>query len=202
LVRPKGSGFRVKADGLLDVLTIEYGPFQDFLRHLRTLPTNANDRMARIDSLTELRDVVRKHPGLTRAKVREAMASPPPTIALTSNFASAISHFQKEQRTAFIVVDDNGGLQGICTVTDLHKALCALRSLNTPLADIMTRPVVTIGQSQPLSEAMTTFLLEPVKRLVAVAEDDPRRPVGLLTLFDIVVHYASHEAGVSTHGPA
>jgi NADH dehydrogenase len=202
LVRSKGSGFCAKADGLLDVLTIEYGPFQDFLRHLRTLPTYANDRMARIDSLTELRDVVRKHPGLTRAKVREAMASPPPTIALTSNFASAISHFQKEQRTAFVVVDDKGRLQGICTVTDLHKALCALRSLNTPLADIMTRPVVTIGQSQPLSEAMTTFLLEPVKRLVAVAEDDPRRPVGLLTLFDIVVHYASHEAGLSTHGQA
>ena len=57
----------------------------------------------------------------------------------------------------------------------------------------MTRPVVTIGQSQPLSKAMTTFLLEPVKRLVAVADNDPRRPVGLLTLFDIVVHYASHD---------
>ena len=128
------------------------------------------------------------------------MASPPPTIAVTSNFASAISHFQKEKRTAFVVVDDSGRLQGICTVTDLHNVLCASRSLNTPMAEIMTRPVVTIGQSQPLSEAMTTFLLKPVKRLVAVADDNPTRPVGLLTLFDILVHYASHEAGLSIHG--
>jgi NADH dehydrogenase len=196
LVRSGERSFSVKADGPLDVLTIEYGPFQEFLRHLRGLRTKLNDRIARLDSLTELRDVVRRHPGLAQAKVADAMASPPPTIAVTSNFASAISHFQQEKRTAFVVVDDSGRLQGVCTVTDLHNALCGLRSLNTPLAEIMTRPVVTVAASQPLSEAMTTFLLKPVKRLVVVADDNPARPVGLLTLFDIVLHYAAHEGAV------
>ena len=41
---------------------------------------------------------------------------------------------------------------------------------------------------------MTTFLLEPVKRLVVVKDDDDTWPIGLLTLFDVVVHYASSEA--------
>jgi NADH dehydrogenase len=209
LVRTGQRSCTVKADEPLDVLTIEDGPLQEFLRHLRSLRTNLNDRITRLDSLTELRDVVRRHPALAQAKVADAMASPPPTIAVTSNFASAISHFQREQRTAFVVVDDDGRLQGVCTVTDLHNALCGLRSLNTPLAEIMTRPVVTVAASQPLSEAMTTFLLKPVKRLVAVADDNATRPVGLLTLFDIVLHYASHEGtthegaphgvGISTH---
>ena len=194
LARSDGPSLYVKADVPLDAVKVEPGPFHEFLRHLRTLRTNANDRMTRLDSLSELRDVVRKHPGLSQAKVGDAITGPLSTINVASNFASAISQFQKEKRTAFIVVDDNGRLQGICTVTDLHNALCGLRSLNTPLSKIMTQRVVTIGESESLSKAMTTFLLEPVKRLVAVADDDPTRPVGLLTLFDILVHYASHEA--------
>jgi NADH dehydrogenase len=201
LVRTGNRRFSVKADEPLDVLTIDYGPFQEFLSHLRGLRTKLNDRIARLDSLTELREVVRRHPGLSQATVAEAMTSPPPTIAVTSNFASAISHFQREKRTAFVVVDGDGQLQGVCTVTDLHNALCALRSLNTPLAEIMTRPVVTVAASRPLSEAMTTFLLKPVKRLVAVADDNPTRPVGLLTLFDIVLHYASHEGAPHEGAP-
>ena len=58
----------------------------------------------------------------------------------------------------------------------------------------MSRPVVTIRQSEPLSRAMSTFLLEPVKRLVVVKDDDDAWPVGLLTLFDVVLHYASSAA--------
>ena len=83
-------------------------------------------------------------------------------------------------------------------MTDLHNALCGLRSLNTVLSEIMKRPVVTVPESCSLAEAMTTFLLKPVKRLVVVADDDRNRPVGLLTPFDILLHYASHEAGVAS----
>jgi NADH:ubiquinone reductase (H+-translocating) len=193
LARNDGRSYHVRAQEPLDVLTVEYRPFQDFLRHLRTLRTGSNDRIARIDSLNELRSVVRNHPGLAHAKVSDAMTSPPPTLPLTSSFASAISHFQQEKRTAFAVVDDGGRLQGVCTVTDLHNALCSLRSLQTPVSEIMVRPVVTVGAAEPLSKAFNIFLLEPVKRLVVVADKEPTRPVGLLTLFDIVVHYASHE---------
>ena len=192
--RSDGRSYHVRAEQSLDVVTVEYEPFQEFLRHLQKLRKLTRNSIVRIDSLSELRSVVRKHPGLAQAKVGDAMTSPPPTMPLTGNFASAISHFQKIKQTAFVVVDDAGRLQGICTVTDLHNALCALRSLQTPLSEIMVHPVVTISQSEPLSKAMNTFLLEPVKRLVVVDDNDPTRTVGLLTLFDIVVHYASHEA--------
>ncbi len=194
LARDDDRGYQAKADVSLDLVKVEYQLFQEFLKRLRSLQTNTNDRMARLDSLVELRDVVQRHPGLTKAKAGDAMDRRMATIPIGSHFASAISHFQKENRTAFVVVDDEGRLQGICTVTDLHNALCRLRSLTTPLAEIMTRRVVTIARSQPLSKAMTTFLLEPVKRLVVVEDNDHLRPLGLLTLFDILVHYASNEA--------
>ena len=175
-------------------MTVEYEPFQEFLRHLRRLRTLTSNALVRIDSLSELRSVIRKHPGLAQAKVGDAMTSPPPTLPLTGNFASAISHFQKIKQTAFVVVDDGGRFRDLHRDRFAQRAVCALRSLETPLSEIMVHPVVTIAQSEPLSKAMNTFLLEPVKRLVVVDDNDPTRPVGLLTLFDIVVHYASHEA--------
>jgi signal-transduction protein with cAMP-binding, CBS, and nucleotidyltransferase domain len=61
----------------------------------------------------------------------------------------------------------------------------------------MTRQVVAIARSQPLLKAMTTFLLEPVKRLVVVEDSDHMRPVGLLTLFDILIHYALTKAAAN-----
>jgi NADH:ubiquinone reductase (H+-translocating) len=197
LARDDDRGYQAKADVSLDLVKVEFRLYQELLRHLRTLQTSSNDRITRLDSLAELRDVVQKHPGLTTAKAGDAMDPRMPTVSIGSSFASAISHFQKENRTAFVVVDDAGHLQGVCTVTDLHNALCRLRSLNTPIAEIMTRRVVTIARSQPLSKAMTTFLLEPVKRLVVVEDDDATRPVGFLTLFDILVHYASNEVAAS-----
>ena len=194
LARAGDRRFSMRADEPLDVLTIEHGPFQDFLRHLHQLRTASNDRIKRLDALSELREVVRKHPGLGHASAGDAMPKQLPTLGVSASFASAISHFQQKKRTAFVVVDDRGRLQGICTVTDLHNALCGLRSLSTPLSEIMSRPVVTIRQSEPLSRAMSTFLLEPVKRLVVVKDDDDAWPVGLLTLFDVVLHYASSAA--------
>jgi len=200
LMRTGSRRFSVRAQEPLDVLAIGFGPIQDFLSHMQALRTSLDDRIARMESLQELRNVIREHPVLGQKNVAEAMTSPPPTIRASSNFAAAISHFHREMRTAFVVVDDENRLQGICTVTDLHNALCALRSLNTPLTDIMKRAVVTIKKSESLAAAMTMFLLKPVKRLVVIADDDPTRPVGLLTPFDVLLHYASHEVGVPTRG--
>ena len=125
LARAGDRRFSMRADGPLDVLTIEHGPFQDFLRHLHQLRTASNDRIKRLDALSELREVVRKHPGLGHASAGDAMPKQLPTLGVSASFASAISHFQQEKRTAFVVVDDRGRLQGICTVTDLHNARCA-----------------------------------------------------------------------------
>jgi signal-transduction protein with cAMP-binding, CBS, and nucleotidyltransferase domain len=54
------------------------------------------------------------------------------------------------------------------------------------LADIMRQPVLTVRASDSLTSALLTFLRAPVKRLVVVADDDPQRPVGMVTPFDLV----------------
>ena len=37
-----------------------------------------------------------------------------------------------------------------------------------------------------LTTALLTFLREPIKRLVVVADEDPTRPVGMVTPFDLL----------------
>ena len=43
-----------------------------------------------------------------------------------------------------------------------------------------------LAASKPLTEALLKFLRNPIKRVVVVADDDPARPVGMLTPFDIL----------------
>ena len=50
----------------------------------------------------------------------------------------------------------------------------------------MREPVITVRESDTLTAALLLFLREPIKRLVVVADEDPCKPVGMLTPFDIL----------------
>ena len=52
----------------------------------------------------------------------------------------------------------------MCTRTDFYNALQAFRSPDTPLAEVMHRPVLTVPESDPLASALLTFLRAPIKR--------------------------------------
>jgi NADH dehydrogenase len=200
LFREGARRFTVKADSSLDVLTIGYGSFRDYLEHMQSLRTSLHDRITRLEALERLRELVREHPRLAQVQAWQAMVSPAPVLDLHSRFDEAIAHFHQELRSACVVVDDEGRACGMCSVTDLHNALCALRPLDTPISDIMSKPVVTIGETQSVSEAMTTFMLRPIKRLVVISQDDAARPLGLLTPFDILYHYTADQSAAGAQG--
>ena len=58
-----------------------------------------------------------------------------------------------------------------------------------------------VRESDPLSTAMYLFMKEPVKRLLVVADDDPRRPVGWVTPFEILPHMADSFDGSAAEEP-
>jgi NADH dehydrogenase len=188
----------VKAEEALDVLCVRRAQMLDVLEHLSLLRTDLEDHLQRLESAWKFRDVVRNHPRLHQLKVRDAMTTSVATIPLELSYADAIAHFQRVGQGPYIVVDPAGMPQGICTAVDLHKALCTLKPLTTPLAQIMSHPIVTVTESDTLADAMQLFLEKPFEHLVVVADADKARPVGMITPFRILLYYAE-DIG---HGPA
>jgi NADH:ubiquinone reductase (H+-translocating) len=191
LFRPGNRMTSIRAEEPLDVLSILRGPLEDLMNHLSLLRTGLEENLERVESVWQFRSVVRDHPRLNVLRVQEAMAGPVQTLPAGMTYAAAIAQFQREGRGARVIVDEMGHLQGICTTGDLQNALCHLKPLTTPVTEIMSRPVLTIGESKSLAQAMDIFLREPIAQLVVVADDDATCPVGLLTPFDILLHYTT-----------
>jgi NADH dehydrogenase len=188
----------VRAEEPLDVMAIDQGPFQDLLDHLRQMRTNLERRLERLQAAWKFHAVVRGHSRLNAVPVREVMTTPVPTLPGTTTFGEAVAHFQREEQWAYVILDEAGRPQGICTTTDLHNALLALKPLTTPLAEIMSRPLATISEAQPVAAAMLMFLRQPIRRLVVVADDDPQRLVGMITPFEILERFAATIEGDGT----
>jgi signal-transduction protein with cAMP-binding, CBS, and nucleotidyltransferase domain len=114
------------------------------------------------------------------------MAKPLATLPVGLTFAEALQRSRDGRKGAYPVVDEAGNMLGLCTRTDFYNALQALRPPETPLTEIMRQPVITVRESDSLTTALLTYLRWPIKRLVVVADAEQRRPVGMLTPFDIV----------------
>lgn len=195
LIRAEKRWASLRAEEPLDVLTIGHGPFQDLLANLAMFRSGMEDHLSRLESAWKFEQAFRNHPRLTGSLVRVAMNRPVPTLPIGLTFAEAIAHFQREGRDAFVVMDEHGRMDGICTTTDLHRAMAELKPLTTALTEIIRRPVLTIAESKSLADAMLMFIRHPVKRLVVVAADRAEQPIGMLTPFDILLHYTA--AGVT-----
>jgi signal-transduction protein with cAMP-binding, CBS, and nucleotidyltransferase domain len=113
------------------------------------------------------------------------MSGPVLTLPVNLSVGEALARCQAGGKGAYPVVDPHGRMVGLCTRTDFYKAVRRLQPPETPLADIMSRPVITARASDTLADVILCFLRHPIKRVV-VDDHDPDRPVGMLTPFDIV----------------
>jgi NADH:ubiquinone reductase (H+-translocating) len=136
-------------------------------------------------SAAELLRMAQADPRLNTVRVREVMSQPVATLPIELTFAEALARSQQQGKGAYPVVDNRGRMVGICTGTDFYNAVHRLRQPHTPLAEIMHRPVLTVGEGESLTTALLMFLREPIKRLVVVGSDDTDKPVGMLTPFDV-----------------
>lgn len=176
----------VKAEEPLDVVTIAQTSFQDLVATISVLRSRLQSDVARIEANREFREVARKHKRLNATHARDVMSVPVRTLPLNLTYGEALAHVRREGRGAYSVLDDRGRMVGIVTQTDFYQAVRGLKPPQTPLADVMQRQVLTVRESDSLADAMLKFLNHPVKRLVVVADDDPQKPVGMLTPFDIL----------------
>jgi len=177
----------VRALEPLDVLVVQREEFEDLTTHLPFLRTDLQSQATRISAARELSSQLLDDSALTRSRVRDAMTSPVPTLSATTAVAEAVEQFRVATGDIHVVVDDRGRLLGLCSAEVLAQALATLQRPQALLSEISLTPADVIAESRPLPEAARVLLHAGVRQLVVVADDDPARPVGILTPLDIVL---------------
>jgi CBS domain-containing protein len=122
---------------------------------------------------------------LNSLRVGQVM-QPAATLPVNATLAEALRLVEGGLAQAWPVVDGQGHLAGICTRTDFAQALQGLKPARTPLEEVMRRPVVSVREADTLAAALQLLLREPVKQVVVVADTDPRHPVGLVSVLDLL----------------
>ena len=93
---------------------------------------------------------------------------------------------------AIFVLDHSGRAEGVISQTDLARAFVQGGWENRTADEIMTPEVVTISGDIPLDVAIQIMLDKHIHRLLIVQGGlTPNRPVGVLSLSDVVREMAS-----------
>ncbi len=135
-------------------------------------------------------------------RVRDAMTPTPRSIRVDSPLSEAARLLLSSIFTGLPVVDDQGRPLGVITQGDLiqkggmplrlgllaesdeNRREAVLAQLaGRRAAEAMSAPAVTIGQDQPLSEAVDLMLARQIKRIPVV--DEAGRLTGMLSRIDI-----------------
>ena len=98
---------------------------------------------------------------------------------------------------AIVIVGESGRVAGIISERDVIRALAerGVEALNLPVAEIMTRNVITCQESSPVDELMELMTKGRFRHL-PVMEDDAL--VGIISIGDVVKnHIAEVEMEVS-----
>jgi NADH dehydrogenase len=186
LLREAPRSASIKAEQTLDVLMMPRASFGQLTGHLEVLRDALQRSVQGRQSANELLRVARDHPKMNSTQVREVMSQPVATLPVTLTYAEALRQSQEQGKGAYPVIDEKGHMVGICTRTDFYKAVQQLRPPETPLAEVMHQPVVTVRAGDPLTAALVLLIREPIKRIVVVDDENAAKPVGILTPFDVL----------------
>lgn len=122
--------------------------------------------------------------------VADLMALDPIAVAADAPLVHAARLMDSHRISGLPVVNGAGSLVGVITQTDLLRA----RSTEYLWANwrgllvrhLMTRDVVTVHASTPIAIAARQMERHHVHRLIVVADDDERLPIGILSVSDLV----------------
>jgi CBS domain-containing protein len=115
-----------------------------------------------------------------------AVMTVPPTITLL-DAAKKLSH---RRVGALVVVGARGELSGIISERDIIRALsdAGPECLSRPVAESMTRQVVTCLETDTLDELMALMTARRFRHLPVVTDGDL---VGLVSIGDVVKHHVA-----------
>lgn len=116
--------------------------------------------------------------------VRKHMSAPPITISHDTDFKAAMGLMQQHRIRRLPVVDARGALAGIVAERDLLVAADRYLSSPVDVAQIMTRQVVTVGETTPVLQAATLMIERKIGGLPVL--DASRKLLGIITETDLL----------------
>jgi CBS domain-containing protein len=127
-------------------------------------------------------------------KVRDIMTQPVVTCSPQASVAEAARLMRDADYGTLPVIDAHGRLAGIITDRDICIALAGTHrnAVNVSVHEAMTDRVFTAGPDDDVHGALATLRTRRVRRLPVC--DAERRPVGMLSIEDVVVR------GIETGG--
>lgn len=117
----------------------------------------------------------------TAVFTRRVADHPAPAVLAepTENCAEVVERLRERDATAVVVVDAAGAPLGILTEQDIARRVTFRVSPDTPVSEVMTRPVQSIAAATYLHHAVAWMRRERIRHLPVV---DVGRVVGLLEL--------------------
>lgn len=122
--------------------------------------------------------------------VGDLMALEPVVVMSTASLTDAARLMDEFDISGLPVVDDDGGLVGVISQTDLVRARATewlwANWTGLQVRHLMTSPPLTIRRSASLEAAAVRMERDHVHRLVVVAEDEPTVAIGVISTSDVV----------------
>jgi CBS domain-containing protein len=118
--------------------------------------------------------------------VRNRMSQPVVSIRDDADFQKGLALMQQHRIRRLPVVDASGRVVGIVTERDLLVAASRYQQSKVEIAEIMSRPVVTVAPDVPLDKAASQMLLHKIGGVPVV---DGEQLVGVITDTDVFRRY-------------
>ncbi|NOX62704.1 MAG: CBS domain-containing protein [Chloroflexi bacterium] len=123
--------------------------------------------------------------------VGEVMTTDVATVPTNMTLPELADVFARTRHHGLMVLDREGNLWGIVTVTDLDRAIREDRPRSTTVAEIAT-PYERLRfayPDEPMGDALARMANRGLGRMPVVAREDPRRLLGVIRRSDIVEAY-------------
>lgn len=121
--------------------------------------------------------------------VGEAMTTNVDTVPATMTIDALIAEFQRTHHHGFLVVDENGELQGVVSLQDVERALAQKPANTLMVRDIATDSPAVAYPDEPMWVALKRMAPRDLSRLPVVDRQDPTKLVGEIRRRDIIRAY-------------
>ena len=148
-------------------------------------------------------------------RAKDVMSSPVTTVSVGATLRDAAKLLVNTQVSALPVIDDKGNMAGIVSEVDLIRRVVgdtddhtqfhahlgdpdSQEALAAPIAEVMTRQVISTGEDTPL-EDIATLILKHQKKRIPIVRDGA--VIGIVSRTDLVKAMLSHAKGGQPSAP-